>query len=253
MRLHTLAFAASLHLACGLSIIRDYVLQENVSSSSSASSQTPGKEAEEVKDWWDKHASENFQHLDRDYVTKHMQDWNAFLPKFEWSKKKVLDYGIGAGYLGETLLRDHSIGTYVGVDISQKALDAATKVLASWSPQVQLLLTPQSFRQLAPEVVVSQQVIQHFPSVSYFEEFLSNVDASGAAELMLQFRKSSDGSTESNHAYTTGGDAPKVAMGLVTTDNFIAQHLPHYELVWSSLRSMCCGTHAEYTGWKLKR
>lgn len=212
--------------------------------------QTPAGDASAAKDWWDSSASKNFQHLNRAYVTTHMEEWQAFLPKFHWNGVKVLDYGIGAGYLGETLFKNYSIGSYVGVDISQKSLDAAAEVLAPWAKEVQLVATPQKFGDLTPQIFVSQQVIQHFPSVAYFQEFLSNVDASGASELMLHYRKSSDGNTNANHAYTVANE--NKAFALLTGHEFIAQHLPHYQLMWNSMRPMCCGTQGEYTGWKLK-
>merc|ERR1719281_2147507 len=99
-----------------------------------------------ARDWWNSNASANFQHLDRSYVEGHEKDWTAFLPKLAWKGRRVLDYGIGAGYLGEALFQaPYTIGSYYGVDISQNSLDAAAQVLTPWSSQVHLLLTPQSF------------------------------------------------------------------------------------------------------------
>merc|ERR1712157_712125 len=86
-----------------------------------------------AKNFWDSKASAKFQHLDREYVEARMSGWQKFLKKFDWSGKKVLDYGIGGGYLGETLFKNHSIGAYVGVDISQNSIDTATKVLEPWA------------------------------------------------------------------------------------------------------------------------
>mmetsp|Transcript_67935 Transcript_67935/g.107747 ORF Transcript_67935/g.107747 Transcript_67935/m.107747 type:complete len:269 (+) Transcript_67935:44-850(+) len=214
------------------------------------SSQSPGSTsgANEARNWWNNSADEDFQHIDRDYVTKTAKAWELFLPRFYWYNKKVLDYGIGAGYLGETLFKRYPIGFYIGVDISQKALDAAGEVLKPWARNVQLLLTPQMFSKLAPDIFVSQQVIQHFPSVEYFIDFLRNVDASGASELMLHFRQAPDGVTKANDAYAQGL-TQDVAMGLVTTHKFIAKHLPHYLLRWFDYQPMAKGTVGEYTKW----
>jgi 2-polyprenyl-3-methyl-5-hydroxy-6-metoxy-1,4-benzoquinol methylase len=205
-----------------------------------------------AKAWWNNSANEGFQHIDREYVQKTMAAWQAFLPHYQWTGKRVLDYGIGAGYLGEVLFQNpYFIKSYVGVDISQKALDAAGRNLAPYAPNFQLLLTPQNFQALTPQVFVSQQVIQHFPSVAYLDQFLANVDSSGAPEVMLQFRMSSDGATTTNYAYqkdnTSHGD---VAFALVTSANYIGQKLPHYQFLWSEKRPMCCGTTGQYTGWK---
>jgi SAM-dependent methyltransferase len=214
------------------------------------SPQSPGNTsgANEAKAWWNNSADEDFQHIDRGYVTKGAKSWEMFLPRFSWVHKRVLDYGIGAGYLGETLFKRYPIELYVGVDISQKALDAAGKVLEPWGTKVQLLLTPQSFHSLAPDIFVSQQVIQHFPSLEYFTDFLRNVDASGASELMLQFRRAPDGVTKANDAYKVGL-TQDVAMGLVTTHEFIAKHLPHYLLRWFDTQPMSYGTLGEFTKW----
>jgi SAM-dependent methyltransferase len=217
------------------------------------SPQSPGNSsssgAKEAKDWWNNTADEEFQHLDRGYVTETAKSWDIFLSKFFWYNTRVLDYGIGAGYLGETLFRRYPIKSYVGVDISQKALDAAHKVLKPWNKSVELYLTPQNFSKLKPEIFVSQQVIQHFPTVEYLTDFLQNVDASGASELMLHFRKAPDGATRANDAYTTTGNQSDVAMGLVTTNQFLEKHLPKYLLRWFEFLPMRAGTVGVYTKW----
>lgn len=206
-----------------------------------------------AKDWWDNRASKSFQHLDKDYVASHAGEWDAFLPHFQWTGKAVLDYGIGAGYLGERLLKPpYSIGAYIGVDISQKALDAAKDILKPWSQNVHFHLTPQKFAELRPSIFVSQQVIQHFPSIKYLEDFLANVDASGAQELMLHFRASDSNRTSANDAYRTSGTTHNVGFALLTTASFLQTHLPHYVLNWSDTRPMCCGTNGQYTGWTRK-
>lgn len=203
-----------------------------------------------AKDWWNHSADRNFQHLDRDYVASHAHDWDAFLPQYSWQGKKVLDYGIGAGYLGERLFSKYSIGAYYGLDIFQKSLDAAGQVLQPWQPMVHLLLTPQSFADIHPDIFVTQQVIQHFPTVEYLKDFLNNVDTSGAQELMLQYRMSANGNTTATDAYRTGSEK---AFALVTSKAFVQLHLPRYEFQWATQRPMCCGTTAEYTGWKLRQ
>merc|ERR1712226_576220 len=57
-----------------------------------------------AKNWWDNEADEGFQHIDRKYVEEHNGSWPEILSHYQWVGKRVLDYGIGAGYLGETLL-----------------------------------------------------------------------------------------------------------------------------------------------------
>lgn len=205
-------------------------------------------ENQTAQDWWDHTANEAFQHLDEAYVNAHMKDWQTFLPRFEWKGKSILDYGIGGGYLGKILLRDYGINHYTGVDISQKALDAAQHTLANWNASLSLHLTPLKFSDATPTILVSQQVIQHFPSVEYLSSFLNNVDNSRASQLMLHFRQSKNKTTYSTDAYNDGGHHD-VTFALLTDVRFLKHHLKNYRFAWKETRPMCCGTTGVYTGW----
>eukprot|EP00747_Dinoflagellata_sp_TGD_P086270 gnl/TRDRNA2_/TRDRNA2_163223_c0_seq2.p1 gnl/TRDRNA2_/TRDRNA2_163223_c0~~gnl/TRDRNA2_/TRDRNA2_163223_c0_seq2.p1 ORF type:complete len:362 (+),score=33.51 gnl/TRDRNA2_/TRDRNA2_163223_c0_seq2:97-1182(+) len=206
------------------------------------------KTAVAVQDWWNKNAAKDFQHLDRTYVQQTEAAWNAFLPHFQWQSKRVLDYGIGGGYLGEVLLNKYGISSYIGIDISEKALQATRKTLANWTDKVELHLTPVHFSEVAPDILVSQQVIQHFPSVDYFESFLENVDNSRARQLMLHFRKSADERTYATDAYSKGRQQD-VTFALLTDSKFIQNRLKNYRLVLNESRPMCCHTTGVYTRW----
>uniref|UniRef100_A0A7S2DC10 Methyltransferase type 12 domain-containing protein n=1 Tax=Alexandrium andersonii TaxID=327968 RepID=A0A7S2DC10_9DINO len=211
------------------------------------------KDAANAADWWDHKADERMQHTSTAYVMEKASDWKAFLPRVNWAGKRVLDYGIGGGYLGEVVLRNYSVASYTGVDISNRALDAASKTLQPWSNKVSFHLTPVRFQPLRPDIFVCQQVIQHFPSVPYFEEFLENVNSCGANELMLHFRQSKDGTTYSNDAYGQDkGTTRNVMFALLTSKEFIVERLTNYELKWTDSRPMCCNTYGVYTGWKRK-
>eukprot|EP00747_Dinoflagellata_sp_TGD_P086276 gnl/TRDRNA2_/TRDRNA2_163223_c0_seq9.p1 gnl/TRDRNA2_/TRDRNA2_163223_c0~~gnl/TRDRNA2_/TRDRNA2_163223_c0_seq9.p1 ORF type:complete len:287 (+),score=26.55 gnl/TRDRNA2_/TRDRNA2_163223_c0_seq9:153-1013(+) len=206
-------------------------------------------DASKAREWWNKKASSSFQHLDRDDMErKKKADWNTFLPHFEWHGKKVLDYGIGGGYLGETLFEAHGISSYTGVDISDNAIEATRKTLAKWTGKVDLRLSPVQFSDIAPDILVSQQVIQHFPSVDYFESFLENVDNSRARQLMLHFRKSADERTYATDAYSKGRQQD-VTFALLTDSKFIQNRLKNYRLVLNESRPMCCHTTGVYTRW----
>lgn len=208
------------------------------------------------KKWWDDKASGDFQHLDPKYVKRTEQAWQKFLTHFDWKGKKVLDYGIGGGYLGDVLFKDYGIVSYAGVDISQKALDASRANLAKYNAtnNVTLAMTPIQFSNVSPDIFVSQQVIQHFPSVDYFESFLENVDKSNAKQVMLHFRASKNGTTFSTDAYSDQkkGLKSEVTFALLADKDFIARHLKNYKLVWSDTNPMCCGTTGVYTGWDRK-
>jgi len=208
---------------------------------------------DEAKEWWDNDASDAFQHTDEKYVKQTARAWQKFLIRFDWKGKKVLDYGIGGGYLGKALFEDHGISHYTGVDISHKALDVAETTLAKYNTNdhIKLVLTPVQFSEISPDIFVSQQVIQHFPSVDYFKDFLENVDKSNANQVMLQFRASRNGTTYSTDAYSKGGQED-VIFALLADKDFIAQHLKNYKFVWSDTNPMCCNTIGVYTGWNRK-
>ena len=97
-----------------------------------------------------------------------------------WSRRvrlrgsRVGDYGIGAGLLGKVLCSRFHIGAYVGFDVANRSLTAAKALL---NQSVVPLTCAKEFELVAggiPEfsnwrldVLISQQVIQHFPSRNY--------------------------------------------------------------------------------------
>lgn len=240
-----------------------------------------GIEAADEAAWkyWNEDATNDTAHLDRDYVEKLRYEWSQFLPSFKFVGKRVLDYGTGGGYVGEELFNRFQIGSYCGVDISNRSLEATKKTLHDFSSQVDLHLVPRKnasllrFSELKPDVLVANAVIQHMPTVEYLEQFLKNVDDSQAVDVMLQFRKegppvpgspaalealartqkgekSEKNTTFASDAYTTAGGNPVLA--LFTTKEFLAARLPKYELMWTREVNMCCGTLGQFTGWKRK-
>lgn len=162
-------------------------------------------------------------------------DWKRnFLLKYAWQNKSLLDYGIGGGFLGKHLFEQYKLGKYIGVDISQKSLDAAKTNLAKQiaGGKVQLLLTPQAFKQYTPDILVCQAVIQHFPSVKYLDDFLKNVNDSGAAELMLQVRYGPK-TTSSPQGYFDHESLSDVGQLLHTNSEYLKNKLPAYSLAWT--------------------
>jgi len=205
---------------------------------------------DKVQKWWDNNADKEFQHLDRAWVEQHNKEWPKFLQRFDWKNKRVLDYGIGAGYLGETLLVNYNISQYIGIDISYKALQATRETLGFAKERVTLCEAPQQLVSFAPDIIVSQQVIQHFPSIEYLQDFLGNVDKSHAGKLMLQFRQSDSKQTIVNNAYERPNEDP--IMALMTDVSFLQSHLHNYVNVWHFSSPMCCNTVGMWTGWTRK-
>lgn len=110
----------------------------------------------------------------------------------DWPGLTVVDYGIGAGFFGRYLLEFKSVNKYIGIDISERSLDAAKQNLMMFpESDIELMLSSDvDFGTLAADVFVSLACIQHFPSQSYLDSFLSNLDGSGIPRLILQIRHS---------------------------------------------------------------
>lgn len=213
----------------------------------------------DVRQWWEERSSAEFAHRSlggylqgKDAV---VATWEKhFLKRFDWKGKKVLDYGIGGGYLGEALFSTYGLGSYVGMDISKKSLNVAFNNLAEEVDQgkVKLMLTPQNFSEFKPDILVCQAVIQHFPSVEYLDEFLANADASGASEMMLQIRYGN--TTQDSAAYAsinTGAqeeELKKVGRALLTNAEYLQSKLTRYKLTWSE--GPLPTTQYLFTGWE---
>ena len=142
-----------------------------------------------LQDWWDRISPAKFAHRDgrqQRYLPMWRETWLDSIAG-ECAGKRLVEYGIGEGYLGEYALLNLSVAHYAGVDVSSKSLDAArrhlTGVRASGSWKLHAVGVTLS--SLQPDVFVSQQVIQHFPSREYTDEFLAQVNSSGAAIAML--------------------------------------------------------------------
>lgn len=106
----------------------------------------------------------------------------------------VAEYGIGAGLLGEILLKDYNFTKYTGFDISDRQLRAARNRLEKCcNGRFELVLvdTHLDVKQLdGIEIFVSQAVIQHFLSREYTNRFFSTLNnASSINWMMLQVRE----------------------------------------------------------------
>mmetsp|Transcript_75869 Transcript_75869/g.217133 ORF Transcript_75869/g.217133 Transcript_75869/m.217133 type:complete len:156 (+) Transcript_75869:650-1117(+) len=123
----------------------------------------------------------------------------------------------------------------------------------TWPGPLCALLAGPQFHESTPDLFVCQQVIQHFPSIAYFETFLANVDASGAQDVMLHFRQSKDGKTAAGGAYANSAGAVRdVSLALLTTVAFISERLLHYELSWTVSKYMSLGYNGTFSGWRRK-
>lgn len=220
--------------------------------------------------WWDK-AHPTFAHIRYDNwlgsEAKVIADWkrlwlDEFCSRGTCHGRRVLEYGIGAGLLGETLLSRYNVSHYTGIDVSDRQLERATRRLQRFGSHRFVLLnttTPFDFP-TRPQLLISQQVIQHFPSQSYLDRFLERVERSGAARVMLQTRAPVPGKSPvpgkcaESVDYCQGVDVPKVpagasaakmeelsrrrvafgnvsvAHGTMTSTRYVSSRLPSYRL-----------------------
>ena len=188
-----------------------------------------------VRKYWEEEANPSYAHLidekgrglsETSLVLKLFEE--NFLNKIDFQSKTIVDYGLGGGWLGRYLFLNKQIGNYVGVDIAQRSIDTAKKILSRWSTRCRFYLTPVNFLQLQADIFISLACIQHFPSEAYLLGFLDNLNTSGVSRIVLQIR---NGETCFNKAYDSEGD---VGRACVTTPEFVSKCLSMYNLEFAS-------------------
>lgn len=182
-----------------------------------------------VKNFWE-NCNTTFAHITTDDWLKNKENLISVYSKnikrfrIDPNNKKVVDYGIGGGYLGQYLLSNYSISEYIGLDIAERSLDAAKKNLSKYK-NVSLHLTPVNFSKFGADIFFSFAVIQHFPNKKYLDDFLTNLDNSGISELLLQIRHNK--STIFSKKYETLSDA---RLGCRTNSKYLLKNLKKYQL-----------------------
>ena len=196
-----------------------------------------------LQSWWDTHAPAYFAHIDYARLggeSNMIKGWRrVWLKRFcndgRCNRARVVEYGIGAGLLGEHLLRNYSAAHYDGVDISQKSLGAARARLshAFEASRFAVHSTAVDFASLRPSLFISQAVIQHFPSLNYTLAFLRRVNHCGAEYLMLQTR---NGTTALDAELIPERGGPwverKVRFATMLSTAELEPHLDQYALEW---------------------
>ena len=196
-----------------------------------------------LQSWWDTQAQPVFAHIDykrlggeHNLILGWRRVWlRRFCKDGRCNGARVVEYGIGAGLLGEHLLRNFSAAHYDGIDISERSLAAARArlALAFGAHQFAMHSTSVDFTSLKPAIFISQAVIQHFPSLNYTTDFLERVNRCGAEYLMLQTR---NGTTAIDAELIPGRAGRwvekrlKYATLLTTAD--LVPHLDRYDLEW---------------------
>ena len=215
--------------------------------------------------WWD-NVPAVFAH--RAY-TNHLRSahnmytaWNEtwlreFSSRHPLQSLRVVDYGIGAGLLGELLLNRYDIMQYVGVDVSDASIKSADHLLShkvrprrEWqTPLWRLMRTPVEFASVGADVFISQAVVQHFPTRAYTDAFLANLERSRIPTLLIQIKAShgheptflgdteaaSSGASEKAQVLNETVYGKVVVEATRLTPRYMLAALPSYRLTWQCL------------------
>ena len=187
--------------------------------------------------------------------TQWLDAWLAQLGGHWLRGRRVGDYGIGGGLLGELLCREYGISHYVGFDVARRQLDLARRRLSNAGCSHELVLVDSSrgdatdFVPHQLDALVSQQVIQHFPSRSYTEAWLRAVATAEIPRLLLEVRYNANPHQPRHEVRfnewgprVSGGRlpvhpvqlGPAVQMGTVLHCEWLHARLPRYRYAWSS-------------------
>lgn len=141
---------------------------------------------EKLKKFWDT-CDESFSHTQKD-PNKLITSWERqFLSRLNFQDKIVLDYGIGAAYLGDFLLKNKRISHYYGIDISDRSLKKANKLLKDQT-NYNLYNTSFFYKEFnyKVDIIIAQQVIQHFIDKITLDSFLEKINDLSPQHIMLQ-------------------------------------------------------------------
>ena len=160
----------------------------------------------------------------------------------------VVEYGIGGGLLGTHLFEDYGIARYIGIDISDRHVANARQRLAGYNARFERVdaLDASIVSNETPTLVVSQAVIQHFSSVSYFQAFARQLSLIKAPRLMLQTRL---GNTRDNQRVSSGranNSQGDVQFALHLSTRTLLASLPAHRMVWNSTRPAYASSYAFY-------
>jgi len=196
-------------------------------------------------DYWQRSASPAFAHVVyKDHLGSEeamVQRWNReWLQRWAgsgWLKgKRVGDYGIGAGLLAKVLAANHSIAHYVGFDIATRSLSAASEKLQRETSCPHTLILVSGVVEFASQhldVLICQQVIQHFPSKAYTLAWLEAVESARIPKVYLEVRKpQSDRRIVFNewHSSKAGLTTDDVSFAVAVSCEWVAKQLPSYTL-----------------------
>lgn len=187
--------------------------------------------AAKMKEWWETTSTRN-AHLGMDGERQAMFDRYRELVtgRIDVAGKRVIDFGMGGGLLGEFLLRHYEPARYIGYDIAERSMAVASNRLKQWLNKELILIRRHvwSFAEKRPDVIVCLACIIHFPTRVYLDNVLHEMDVSGAQHIVLEIRNTGAGTVFHENPYSTNR---KTLLACITTPEYVSEHLPSYELL----------------------
>ena len=195
-------------------------------------------------EYWENSATPAFAHI---AYKDHLHSEAAMIKRWndQWLKrwasggwlrgKRVGDYGIGAGLLAKVLWKNHSISHYVGFDIAARSLMAASKKLLQETdlPHTLILVSGAvNFAEQHLDVLISQQVIQHFPSKAYTLSWLGSIESARIPKVLLEVRTPSRARPVFNEWQSSkkGLTTDDVSFAVAVSCEWVAKQLPSFRL-----------------------
>ena len=143
-------------------------------------------------------------------IVRHFEDVvAAHEPAASWRGERVVDIGCGGGWLGVWALM-RGARHYVGVDASDASLATSRRTLTDAGfadgTQYELLGAAKAREEgyKGADVVVALKVMQHFPSLTYTEEWLRAVAMTGARRLVVSFAAAVSGDVSCRKTWSHG-------------------------------------------------
>lgn len=149
------------------------------------------------------------------------------IPYLIFNNKKIIDYGVGGGFLGKLLFTEYNINEYIGIDVSERSIEVATKNLKKWKKYISFYDDSYKFKDA--DIFISLACIQHFPDEDYFIKFLQNINNSNIKTVFLQIRY--DNETKFKDSWNDEND---IRLSCVTNNEYILNHLSNYKNTYSS-------------------
>ena len=185
-----------------------------------------------IKTFWD-NCREGFAHVNRDYEDLITSWKRQFITRIDFNNKTILDYGIGAAYLGKFLFDNYNISHYYGLDISKRSIEHAKDMLKVYDADtydLKLIESEPPLLEKKVDIIVCQQVIQHFETENMLLQFLDMLKFINADLIMLQTIKPNNGKDLEILKNNPYNDENSVRRACRVSSDYIVSKLNTYRL-----------------------